>query len=285
VRDPGAFTNVRAPERPGSEPEQRRSTWLQYAGGNGRFAVRIFEDTDLARADMPARDAFERVWEQRLVTRESETLRFLDGGFCLKCRRVPSWGDFGAIKRSGRIVHEALFLERVRGVIDRVPATLAWGEERCRGIPVRSFLLTRLIPSARNLSEFLRTPDGARPDRAAVLEGTGSLIGRLHAAGFYHRDLSTRNLLVEEGGRVLVIDCPRGVASGFGSRRADLRRGDLTRLGRSLLRDGASESEVRHVFASAGVARPEPVLAAARRRAKEGSSRSWRTRLWVTTGI
>jgi tRNA A-37 threonylcarbamoyl transferase component Bud32 len=276
--------SARVSQRLDASRRQPHSGSFQHVGGNGRVSVHVAVDTSLARTEAPDQETFEQVWEQRPASPALQTIRLVDDRFFLKCRHVPSWADVKAIRTSGRVVHEARFLERMCGAGVSIPRTLAWGEERRFGIPVRSFLLTRAVRGARSLREFMRTAAEGGRDRASVLRGVGELVWRLHSAGLYHRDLSTRNLLVGEDGRLFAIDCPRGIANRLAARHAALRRGDLLRLGHSLLRDGASEAELSCVFEMARVDRRASLLAAVLRRAEE-RERSWRNRLWVMGGF
>ncbi|HED64783.1 MAG TPA: hypothetical protein ENJ09_04420 [Planctomycetes bacterium] len=61
------------------------------------------------------------------------------------------------------------------------------------------FLATREIKGARTLREELEASDAERC--AALLASLGAEVARLHGAGFVHRDLFPRNVLVVASGR------------------------------------------------------------------------------------
>lgn len=73
-------------------------------------------------------------------------------------------------------------------------------------------LVTRAVPQARDLRSVLEAREGSLHE---LLEVLGARIAALHAAGFVHRDLHPRNLLVREapsGPEVLFLDAWRGGA-------------------------------------------------------------------------
>jgi tRNA A-37 threonylcarbamoyl transferase component Bud32 len=112
---------------------------------------------------------------------------------------------------------------------------LAAGERRRRGLVTGGFLVSREVPGAKTLLGALREGacgiDGAAADRG-LLRSTGRLIGRLHEAGITHRDLKALNILVDERGRIALVDLDGLRAAG----RVGLRRAakDLGRLLRDL---------------------------------------------------
>jgi tRNA A-37 threonylcarbamoyl transferase component Bud32 len=73
-------------------------------------------------------------------------------------------------------------------------------------------LVTRAVPKARNLRSVLETRTGPVDE---LLEVLGRSVAGLHAAGFVHRDLYPRNLLVHEGSdvpEIVFLDAWRGGA-------------------------------------------------------------------------
>lgn len=76
--------------------------------------------------------------------------------------------------------------------------------------PVLQFLATTLVPSAPSLADLAghADPDPAR--LVAAAGAVGSLLGRLHAVGFTHRDAFARNFVVDGSGRAWVLDAWRG---------------------------------------------------------------------------
>jgi tRNA A-37 threonylcarbamoyl transferase component Bud32 len=82
------------------------------------------------------------------------------------------------------------------------PEVLAWGESASRLGPSDSFLLTRTVPDAVPLVDFLesRLPALPRPLRAVLLQrlarALGEFLARKHRSGVRHDDLHPGNLLV-----------------------------------------------------------------------------------------
>ncbi len=73
------------------------------------------------------------------------------------------------------------------------------------------FLVTEEVPRAHTLREACRERDDA--GREALARTLGAAVARLHAAGFVHRDLFPRNVLVVPGDeRPLFVDAWRGGA-------------------------------------------------------------------------
>jgi 3-deoxy-D-manno-octulosonic acid kinase len=94
------------------------------------------------------------------------------------------------------------------------------------GLSYEADIATELI-DARPLAEWL----GQRRLPSRQLEDIGACLCRFHDEGVYHADLNARNILLNEAGKVYLIDFDRGElrtpANGW-------RRGNLNRLRRSL---------------------------------------------------
>lgn len=91
------------------------------------------------------------------------------------------------------------------------PLPLAAGEFLEGGLPVRQFLVTQHVPDAPELGAFLA--DRGRDGRAAVLDELAREVARMHALGFVHHDLYTRNILVrpaEAPRRLVFLDAWAG---------------------------------------------------------------------------
>src|SRR5262249_38414125 len=82
------------------------------------------------------------------------------------------------------------------------------GEACAAGAPPASYLLTRTLPGAYPLNEFLEsTLRGLEPPRRALLRprlatALGEFLARLHDAGVTHHDLHPGNLLLSLDGDV-----------------------------------------------------------------------------------
>jgi len=137
------------------------------------------------------------------------------------------------------------------GVFSRLkipaPDRIAVGEERdALGRLLRTFIVTRAIPDAMTLAEFVqkhcpnRRTAASRALRADLWRQVADLTRRIHDAGFFHHDLVWRNVLVTsqptDGAQVWWIDCPRGAFSRLALLRWRARLRDLASLDKSASR-------------------------------------------------
>jgi hypothetical protein len=93
----------------------------------------------------------------------------------------------------------------------QVPVPLAAGKLVQRGLPLRQFLFTQDMPGVVPLDQLLC--GGAHPARAIVLDELARETARMHALGFVHHDLYTRNVLVlpdQNARRVAFVDAWAG---------------------------------------------------------------------------
>lgn len=73
----------------------------------------------------------------------------------------------------------------------------------------RGAILLRQIPGSLDLQAYFQADPKQRMSygrRSQVIRNVAREIRKMHEAGFYHRDLNLKNILVQEGGRVFVID-------------------------------------------------------------------------------
>jgi tRNA A-37 threonylcarbamoyl transferase component Bud32 len=125
----------------------------------------------------------------------------------------------------------------------RVPEVLAHGSRRSGFRLMDAFIVTRTIPLATPLDEWV---DGVWPDPCAARDNrtrrnliaeSAAVASRMHASGFFHIDLQWRNMLVTEdagGGPCLwVIDSARGGLRRNGVYQAHGRLRDLSSLSKS----------------------------------------------------
>lgn len=121
-----------------------------------------------------------------------------------------------------------LVMMRARGL--PVPIPLAASCERA-GPWYRAGLLTTLIPGTDTLADRVETGNLDDDEWRAV----GSAIRKFHDAGVEHADLNCRNILLDGGGEVYLLDFDRGRLSSPGVVK---RRHMLSRLRRSLDKAG-----------------------------------------------
>ncbi|MEI8079557.1 MAG: lipopolysaccharide kinase InaA family protein [bacterium] len=171
-------------------------------------------------------------WQVRLPLAAGETTGYLKryrfAGHCLRYlgrpgRTMVEWRNYHEWPRLG------------------LPGPEPWaaGERRQWGTFQEGWILTRGIPGTLNLAEVMRTRTFASLGAAGeILVGqVADLAARAHRAGFFHRDLKVRNLLVrladgDAPPEVWWIDCPRG--GFFPAFRRGLAVADLADLGYGL---------------------------------------------------
>lgn len=113
----------------------------------------------------------------------------------------------GAIKWNFPVFSGLRELENVTALAAaglRVPAALAAGEETC-GLRRRSFVALEAI---EGVPLDVLPPPPPR-ERFALVRAVAALVARLHAAGFWHKDLYVGNILLAPDGGLGLIDCER----------------------------------------------------------------------------
>jgi tRNA A-37 threonylcarbamoyl transferase component Bud32 len=148
----------------------------------------------------------------------------------------PAWTFVGRRSKARREFENYAVFQRL-GIPCAQP--LACGELRDRlGRLRRAFILTRAVPDAQTLIEFVQTrcPGRATPAsrklRREIIARLAPMVGRMHQESFFHNDLVWRNILVtcppQAAPQLWWIDCPRGRFARLGRRR--LRVKDLAAL-------------------------------------------------------
>jgi tRNA A-37 threonylcarbamoyl transferase component Bud32 len=137
-----------------------------------------------------------------------------------KVVRLPVTADQGCyLKRCGReslkhllrpllffrrpcsmAMRELLMLQALRQAGFPAMEPLAWGERRVLGIPVSGFLVVNEV-RGELADRLLSTLAGDQ--RESLLKEVGTLLGRLHAAGFY-QPVRLKDLIRAEQGLVLI---------------------------------------------------------------------------------
>jgi hypothetical protein len=152
-----------------------------------------------------------------------------------------SWAFIGRSSKACREFYNYAVLTRL-GIA--CAERLACGERRdWIGRLRRAFIVTRAIPDAMTLTQFLtahcpnRSAPSARQLRDALRVQLAAMVRTIHAAGFFHRDLFWRNVLVTWRSpgepKIWWIDCPRGHFNRWSPWRHQHRLKDLASLDKS----------------------------------------------------
>jgi tRNA A-37 threonylcarbamoyl transferase component Bud32 len=175
------------------------------------------------------------------------TLRFADGSseevfFKQYLYPAPAWTFVGRRSKARREFENYAAFRRMD-----IPCAqaLACGELRDRlGRLRRAFILTRAIPKAQTMVEFVQTrcPERAivtsRKLRLEIITRLASMVARIHRVAFFHCDLVWRNILITHPAQGMPelwwIDCPRGRVARIARRR--LRLKDLAALDKEAAR-------------------------------------------------
>lgn len=150
---------------------------------------------------------------------------------------------YGRRPHSGPL-REMQMLTALREAGFTVMKPVAWGEERRWGVPIAGFLVVAEVQGAE-VAGLFDTYSGA--ERHALLGQVGGLVGRLHAAGFFH-PVRLKDLICEEPLRQLVLidrETSKPWPARFSRQRAV---SSLARAARRTLRDGhrLGPASVRH---------------------------------------
>lgn len=96
------------------------------------------------------------------------------------------------------------------------PPVAAIGTEKLFGFRRSGMLVTVEVPCSTSLEDLIesgRLYDNGVPYVRSLLTQLAQAVKRLHADGFFHRDLKTRNILVQIGVKdcqLFFFDCPSG---------------------------------------------------------------------------
>jgi hypothetical protein len=121
--------------------------------------------------------------------------------------------------RVGRVGVERRGLAQFQALGLDCPEVVAWGSDRSpSGRLRRECLVTRTVPATQPLEQWVlerrATPQGRRA-RQLLVARLAAEVRRLHDAGYFHRDLRWRNLMIREGsgGEPIPVwhDSPRGL--------------------------------------------------------------------------
>jgi tRNA A-37 threonylcarbamoyl transferase component Bud32 len=121
-------------------------------------------------------------------------------GLVLKRYNFRKWRnlfkDLFRGSKARRCFFRAMHLE-LAGIPTARP--LAFAEQRCCGVALRSYLLMEEIPQATSLFKW-------RGKKSRSIQSLARLLARLHDAGFTHRDLKEGNILLDGRGEPFLVD-------------------------------------------------------------------------------
>ncbi|MCA9772551.1 MAG: hypothetical protein KC466_09080 [Myxococcales bacterium] len=257
-----------------------------------RYLVDVREPTQFVPRSSREKKDFESAWAlhgwpQPHVWRDRAFFGEGDAYFLKVAKMAPTLRP-KYINRALRLPREAKHLGWLAERGQPAPALIAWGRERRLGFTTRAFLIVRTIPGARDLEAFLADPEVSKEARTRAMGAVGEAVARLHAAGFFHQDLATRNILVRARGddfEVYFIDFPRSERSIWAARRGYLRRADLLRFARNAMDRGARDEEIRAALVAAAPDLADAVLRHCARLRGKDETRTWRSNLWLYFGL
>lgn len=257
-----------------------------------KYEVEVFRPTDLVAEDSCERDAFEAVWRRMpigdkswrghgvlSIGNERLFVKAIRVGLGMKGRRGRRHWFVQAMKairtglgmqvkpgkRRWGIQREVAAWKQLGDSGLPLAQPVAWGVERMFGQPLRSFLVMDFLDGGVDLEQWLRARAkevdvGATEPRREVVRRAGELVARLHALGWVHGDLATRNLFVRDGNgepRFVLIDLAQ-------ARRSDgrgwLAVKDLYRLAKTALKAGLTEDEAIELLRPAGGERAREIV-------------------------
>jgi len=251
---PGAIAHDprMAREHDGDEGSEAEAGYRAMRDGHWRAVVRAHQARRIAAAlwrlegcSLAGSGGRSRVYRFALATGETGTEE--EWGIVRPCRRGGLWGR---LARDAYVLRNRPLQEfRVHRYCQErglpVPEVLGVGWRRS-GLLVRGALATRYV-EARSLQEWLSRQDAPPGD---VLLQVGKVIRDLHDAGVWHADLQVRNILVDGGGAVHVLDFDKARRAGRLGTVARAR--NLMRLRRSFEKNGLSLAAYQRVVEGYG---------------------------------
>ncbi len=126
----------------------------------------------------------------------------------IKRYHYPRWshrlrGAFrGTFLKANRAKSEFRALRQMRQLGIQAVRPIAYGERRIAGFVRSCFLITESVPDAMPLSSFIKTfsdcanSEASRLGRWEILTSLAAQVRHMHEAGFVHRDLFWRNVLI-----------------------------------------------------------------------------------------
>lgn len=130
------------------------------------------------------------------------------GAIYIKRYHFPRWKQRframlrGAFFKSSRAKNEYRILRLMRSLGIQAIRPVAYGERRVGRFLKSCFIITESVPKAMPLSSFIKAFSGRRQTptevmaRREILTSLARQVREMHAAGFVHRDLFWRNVLI-----------------------------------------------------------------------------------------
>ena len=144
----------------------------------------------------------------------SEVIRVSISGECFYVKRY--WAAGKGLRRfvgRPRVEAEWQNLQYFSDWGIAVAPLVAWGMQRRAGFFQRGALITSEVPGTTDMAAMACAGDPRLADRQwvrSVSEQLAHATRTLHDHRFAHNDLKWRNLLVNEAGKLFLIDCPSG---------------------------------------------------------------------------
>lgn len=141
---------------------------------------------------------------------------------------------------TSRAMAEFALLLQLRELGLPVPQPIAARYQRAPWWGYRADILVAVIAGAQDLFKLLLQ----RPLSADQWQAVGAVIRQLHQAGVYHSDLNCHNLMLDEAGKVWIVDFDK-----CGFRPAgEWQQANLQRLLRSLLKEQTKAAQGQQSF-------------------------------------
>jgi len=156
--------------------------------------------------------------------------QYLRGGFA--ARFIESRYAFTGYRRS-RPVREFRVLEKLTNLGLPAPRPVAVLCER-HFLSTTGAIITHEIENVRPLEQVAKEMDDGG------WRAVGSVIRQFHTNGLIHADLTVRNILVQEGGKVFLVDFDR---ARFKKNAQQAFRNNLKRLHRSMVKSRHEQNE------------------------------------------
>ncbi|HWL94825.1 MAG TPA: lipopolysaccharide kinase InaA family protein [Phycisphaerae bacterium] len=219
---------------------------------NHMTIVRAYRE-QLGRAGLESVDAVLNCVGDQLAawSRSTDTIRVdvADGASTLYVKRYhyPRWRHRlrgmlrGTFFKSGRAKNEFRALGQMRRLGIQAVRPVAYGERRVCWFLKSCFLITEGVPDAMPLSSFMKAFGEERGSarsvklRREILSSLARQVRHMHDAGFVHRDLFWRNVLIralpDERFEFYFLDASVGRRIRLAQRRHESIVGDLAALG------------------------------------------------------